>query len=1327
MDKRRRNIWGLILGIIIILLFNTIVWHDGAFCYDTNVAHPNIADWAVRVYEQETGEKLSDWQVACLREGAEAEDLPIRWMNHFFDPIYRVGFKSIYLTAKDWSQAGVEQKNYALGDQSWQRAIVYYQDHDEKEGLIALGHVLHLIADMSVPAHTRDDAHPEGDSYEQFVKYNWNLLYNGLKDTPINLVYYSSLNNYFDNLANYSNNNFYSDDTILLKKYNLINITNKTVEKNQYGKEFLYHYASLNKKTYRVYVSDVAFGWQDNKEKNIKLEDSYILTDYTKHLLPQAVGYSAGVIKLFFEEVEKDQDFDLDDKQISFAGKMATLLGYGAEKLIGFKEQFGSQKDVVKADEQVIKSIMSIDSTDLDNDSTEVIDNKEEVVSPKPEVIIQPVVVKEPEVVIPKLEAPVNIPVPPGFPDKDTENTENINDDTELVDVDPAEEEKVEEEKIYYGVGGGTQVNNEENSEEADDITTSTPPGDDDVTTSTPPGDDGDEDGEEGDSGGEEDTVTSTLPTITIISHEDVSYTNVSTTTISATSSEDVIKIFVNTNLAEFTSSSNWQAEVDLLEGENIFEIYGENEAGEKSITSTIKIILDTTAPEVLSLEIIQIEFTTPTIQVSWSAEDAGVGVSFYDLEYNIDGGDWINLATSTTSTVYDFVGENLLEYKFRVKAYDAFAYVSDWLESEISVADWPKTVVVNEIGWMGVSAGKSGDEWLELYNNTIEDIDLSGWKIAVSDKIINWDNIDHILPAGSYYLLERTDDDSVFEVEANGIFTLTNGLKNTGEKIILLDNASSTIDVVDCSQKWYAGTTDNGYRSMERLNPNQPGSLTSNWQTSDSVAPKGRPHGGSTMFGSPGYQNTSYWLLRGDLTVYYGDLIVDNVLTLTKVNSPYIIDSSTQIPAGLTVEVESGVIFMGANKTSFINVKGELILNGTADEPIVFTSALDTNYVQLNLTEMVGENPKAGDWSRIEVEEGGKVTADYVDFFYGGRTFTKGNNWVYGTKWISQVFRNTGGDASLNNVQFNYNYIDDTNPNYNTVIWSESPSGYDTTTTIENSILDSGYTAVNFYGSHNGQKLIGSVKNNLLKNFTNEEATIEIKYADIELLDNTFENNLSEYVNMNYFTLTNDLTLKPGPKYLFSGIEVPTDMTLTIESGVDIKLSGDVQVEGSLQANGEAGNPINFIPKGSFWGIILFTNSNSSLSYVNLTKGNGTNIFGDMNKQGVVTADNSTLSFDNVIFMDANRPYHMLYLKDSQVNLKDSIISWTNDYTGTKTVDGISLRGGEVHLDNVTFNNMKRGIQIYDSALITMENMTLGHFQNIADLNWWPASAFSF
>ena len=180
--------------IILISVFLVIIGSAGflsrAFSYDSNIAHPNIADLAARLYNGSAEEKLTGEEIGWLRQGAIDEDVPFRWVNHFYDPINNIGFKGAYLKAGNWAQDPEMQKSYSLGDYSWQRVIDDYQKGDKKRAFVGLGHIIHLISDMSVPAHTRNDVHIVGDSYEQFVKNNFGVLSKGLENVETEMVYF---------------------------------------------------------------------------------------------------------------------------------------------------------------------------------------------------------------------------------------------------------------------------------------------------------------------------------------------------------------------------------------------------------------------------------------------------------------------------------------------------------------------------------------------------------------------------------------------------------------------------------------------------------------------------------------------------------------------------------------------------------------------------------------------------------------------------------------------------------------------------------------------------------------------------------------------------------------------------------------------------------------------------------------------------------------------------------------------------------------------------------------------------------------------------------
>lgn len=130
-------------------------------------------------------------------------------------------------------------------------------------------------------------------------------------------------------------------------------------------------------------------------------------------------------------------------------------------------------------------------------------------------------------------------------------------------------------------------------------------------------------------------------------------------------------------------------------------------------------------------------------------------------------------------------------------------------------------SVVINEVAWMGTEVSHN-DEWIELYNGSSEPVNLDGWVLKASDGTPEIPLAGTLLTSKGFYLLERTNDDSVPGIAADQIYT--GALKNSGETLQLYDVESSLIDTVDCSSGWFAG--DNmAKQTMERAE--------TQWQTS--------------------------------------------------------------------------------------------------------------------------------------------------------------------------------------------------------------------------------------------------------------------------------------------------------------------------------------------------------------------------------------------------------------------------------------------------------------------------------------------------------------
>ena len=117
------------------------------------------------------------------------------------------------------------------------------------------------------------------------------------------------------------------------------------------------------------------------------------------------------------------------------------------------------------------------------------------------------------------------------------------------------------------------------------------------------------------------------------------------------------------------------------------------------------------------------------------------------------------------------------------------------------------------------------------------------------------------MVPARGYYLVERTNDETVSDIAADWTGSFGNGgLVNSGENLIL-SYASSTIDQVPYCYNWCGGSSN--YYSMERYEPDTVGTNASNWGTNNATIRNGRNAGGGNINGTPKARNNVNYLIN--------------------------------------------------------------------------------------------------------------------------------------------------------------------------------------------------------------------------------------------------------------------------------------------------------------------------------------------------------------------------------------------------------------------------------------------------------------------------------
>ncbi|MBI4114440.1 MAG: lamin tail domain-containing protein [Candidatus Niyogibacteria bacterium] len=944
--------------------------------YSSDTTHPALTDEIVDFFNIHHPEyKLSNTAKELVVKGSVDEDFTGRWMRHFYDPVYNKGvnyFGITWQTSKDWAEDTLAQATYKIHnlpqrvmygtvkeffsgdtDYSWDRAVYEYAWGDKGRAFEALGHTLHLIEDATVPDHTRDDPHPAfakllGELFPHASPETFALLehFDDTNDSPYETwtaqfdrpnigmiddlarlnarpVYLSSLDAYFDRVANYSNNNFFSRDTIISPKYNLPIIE---------GFSGSFGFSSARDKFPLVRRIIIPAWSGGGVSYTIVDERKIILSNYWSRLSQSAVRNGAGIIKLFFDEVEKEKKTKiLYNKNKSWIAK---LFDATKEKIFNLTDPKAPQSQ----EAAIIQAMPDREG------------------QPSAETQSEP---------------PLQEVGPTGnaLPDVAEMIEENVlSSPTEAkqdVQASPIQNQFQDQFGLFRvprpgGGGGGGNI-----IQDVDD-------------TQPPPT-----------------SQEEKPPSPVIISPEDFSAPFTTETVLFIGTAQPHAIIQTDTNATTTVNDAgNWQLENTFAQGTSTLKFFAIDTAGNQSTPIAVTLFVDSYAPDI-DFHIIECKkslskdgclITSNNITLDWSSSASDVFT--YELTCLSAGNvcDAFPKAfdRSATNTILTLDDANAI-YTFILKAFDG---VGNYNEAVAAVEFFTSPVVINEIAWMGTE-GHGEDEWIELYNPTSQSIAFNDSWFLISET----DNSPAIalsgtIPAGGYYLIERKNSDEIDEMSESPItdipadlwVSFSVGLKDSGEAL-KLTYASSTIDRTALCTNWCAGSLANK-STMERFDPFESGSNAVNWGTNNVIFTNGINKEGRTIRGTPKARNSiNYQIANGAQVI--GDVV------LTKSHGPYLVPARDLIIENTgTLTIEPGVIIKFFNNSGLI-IKGTLKAEGINEDPVIFTSFFDDEYGGDFNRDGTSTGAFPGSWESIHVTpESANVTLQYSIIRYGGKFF---------------------------------------------------------------------------------------------------------------------------------------------------------------------------------------------------------------------------------------------------------------------------------------------------------------------------------------------------
>jgi len=689
--------------------------------------------------------------------------------------------------------------------------------------------------------------------------------------------------------------------------------------------------------------------------------------------------------------------------------------------------------------------------------------------------------------------------------------------------------------------------------------------------------------------------------------------------------------------------------------------------------------------------------------------------IDFYQVQYKLNSGEWTDWFTKTVQTkdyfkgVYSLFNDNT--YYFKARAHDKDGNLGSW-SPEIKI-DLAIPVVINEVAFAGTNASPD-DQWLELYNRTSQDIDLTDWKIVSGSDGKDTLNLalSGVILAKGRFILERDNNKTLSDILANQIFKDKIGknylyLRAPNNRYV--DEFYVPLDGL----KKNSFIKDDNHHSIERVSPYAFGSLDKNWQINNGKTINGQDKKKDQVYGTPGQKNSI-----DQLYTYYPFSFIQDT-TLKKELSPYLFNGDVEVFLDVILSVEPGAVLKFYDNQSKLAVKGTLKAVGKDIDKIIFTSFKDDNYGGDSNGDGSLSMPVPGDWLSLYFSKDSKNSElEQVTVRYGGA--------VLGFSplgWGNAVFVDHSSISLKNSlIEKNKNRgLMMTNSNsvidsvkfleQNTTDW---PSGQNEAKaiyvkggqpSIKNSHFENNSTGIyiNYYSDGvNNIEAWPIVQNN---NFVKNGDPIYLGPLSYP----TFLNNQASDNSYNAIVFASDIsknmTLKPDLPYLIKDLmTVPENIILTLDPGVVMAFKDNwagLKIDGTLKALGAQNQPIVFRPyydgvgPGNWLGL-GFTKSSKNSEMDQIAVSYGGAFYGNSQNKDFTAAikvNQSSIALKNSVF--SKNANNGLWLVNSPSTI--DAIKFLDHAVLTVVLDpkAIYVEGGSPAIKNSSFKGNYYGIYI--------------------------------